>query len=467
MRVGIDGERGLCFGVDWQHPDWRPRFEASDEHLSCCAAKKRSEEFFHNADWAGFQTILFDAGLLTQATQHQPTQHQPTSRRSDGDGSEAEGDDLCVDVERTVGMLVLTAIHDIMKIAEFVPTVQEAHAPYRGFASGDRINDHDVALAYALDHFGDALPSYRALDTKMRRTLRVVQSKMRFNFGWLIQAEAPPGALFSCFARLLRAGTLTRADVAFYCLHWLSDFASAYPTPLHGAAALMYCCQGNLLDSLLSFFTVVDKLADRTETEVFEEYLEGVWERQRLHTPPPSGVGAIALMRLVAQVQSPVLANTIVWAFGQLRADDSAVLTREMALSGVAGGQGQQYTREPEAIQRRPAFLVYYSPKFLQCAIRADAIGTLQVLAEIYQQARALWPFRDESSEVTPEETPETCTVSLRIDELKDRAVEEIRKRNGWVLTKCNAQEGFVEQVLTQHQGNHDKLRWLDFNRHV
>ena len=89
------------------------------------------------------------------------------------------------------------------------------------------------------------------------------------------------------------------------------------------------------------------------------------------------------------------------------------------------------------------------------------------MLAEIYRQARALWPFRDESSEVTPEETPETCTVSLRIDELKDRAVEEIRKRNGWVLTKCNAQEGFVEQVLTQHQGNHDKLRWLDFNRHV
>ena len=49
-----------------------------------------------------------------------------------------------VDVERCVAMLVLTAIHDIMKVESLLPAVTVPHAPYHGYEDGDMIHDHDV-----------------------------------------------------------------------------------------------------------------------------------------------------------------------------------------------------------------------------------------------------------------------------------------------------------------------------------
>ena len=96
-------------------------------------------------------------------------------------------------------MLVLTAIHDIMKVEALLPSVQPEHAPYQGFAALDKINDHDQAIGYVLDYFGDCLPSFKALPLEQRRVVRFTQAKLQFNHGWLVQAEAPPGALFSKF----------------------------------------------------------------------------------------------------------------------------------------------------------------------------------------------------------------------------------------------------------------------------
>ena len=90
------------------------------------------------------------------------------------------GWEVCV--ERTVGLLVLTAIHDIMKIDALLPTVQPQQAPYQGFHAGDRINDHDLALGYVLEHFGDALPSFVELPASLqlprgRLSVQVVEAR--------------------------------------------------------------------------------------------------------------------------------------------------------------------------------------------------------------------------------------------------------------------------------------------------
>ena len=61
------------------------------------------------------------------------------------------------------------------------------------------------------------------------------QAKLGFNHGWLIQAEAPPGAVFSTFKKLIESGGATAREIAFYFVHWLTDLAGAEPTPLGGA----------------------------------------------------------------------------------------------------------------------------------------------------------------------------------------------------------------------------------------
>ena len=50
-----------------------------------------------------------------------------------------------------------------------------------------------------------------------------------------MQAEAPPGPLFSSFKQLIAEGGATSTDVAFYFGHWLTDLAGAVPTPLAGS----------------------------------------------------------------------------------------------------------------------------------------------------------------------------------------------------------------------------------------
>ena len=53
---------------------------------------------------------------------------------------------MAVNEERMLGMLALTAVHDIMKVEALLPKVDAKHGPYEGFKEGVVINDHDVAL---------------------------------------------------------------------------------------------------------------------------------------------------------------------------------------------------------------------------------------------------------------------------------------------------------------------------------
>ena len=72
--------------------------------------------------WKHFQDLMLDAGLLVK-----------------------DGGTLRVDPETTLALLVLTALHDIMKINALLPTVQRPDAPYRGYMEAEVIADHDLA----------------------------------------------------------------------------------------------------------------------------------------------------------------------------------------------------------------------------------------------------------------------------------------------------------------------------------
>merc|ERR1719346_406241 len=127
---------------------------------------------------------------------------------------------LKVNEKRVAALLALTAVHDIMKMDCILPKLQGEHAPFHGYAAGDTIGDHDLALAYVLEYFPKLLPSFEGLPDKLRQTILFTQSKMDFNNGWLVQGEAPPGKLLRVFKRVVGDGKVSPQDVAFYFVHW-------------------------------------------------------------------------------------------------------------------------------------------------------------------------------------------------------------------------------------------------------
>lgn len=220
-------------------------------------------------------------------------------------------------------------------------------------------------------------------------------------------------------------------------MHWLTDLAGAEPTPLRGSEKFVIKFPHPVLHSFISSFSVVGSLVEKTETQVFEAYLLSKWkEVQSTLGQLPSGPHAIALMRLIAQVQHLPLQQRLVSAWPGMEADDAAVLCFEMSLTGAPG---QSYERH-KSQQGGPSFLVYYSPAFMRTATRHDAAAGLRMLAEIYRQARSLWPFSPSDSGVN---------VTIRIDQIKDHTPEHITDGyqwgEGWVLDRRNLREAVVE----------------------
>ena len=89
-----------------------------------------------------------------------------------------------------------------------------------------------LALATSTHPAGAAaLPAHDGLPPGQRETITFCASKIAFNHGWLVQAEAPPSALLSRFKATIASSNSSPADIAFYFLHWLTDLAGAVPTP--------------------------------------------------------------------------------------------------------------------------------------------------------------------------------------------------------------------------------------------
>ena len=104
---GLGGQHAFCLGVDettWEAVPLPTVIGGSaprEGSVSLTAADAKRAAFLDSHDWMQVQALMIDAGLLSQL--------------------ENGGVKVCV--ERTRAMLALTAIHDVMKMEELLPTV--------------------------------------------------------------------------------------------------------------------------------------------------------------------------------------------------------------------------------------------------------------------------------------------------------------------------------------------------------
>ncbi|OLP76761.1 hypothetical protein AK812_SmicGene43263 [Symbiodinium microadriaticum] len=305
------------------------------------------------------------------------------------------------------------------------------------------------------DHYPDLLPSFKDLDPAERQSVQFTQCNLCFNHGWLVQAEAPAGAIFSKFREAVARDRRVQGgarDIALYFVHWLTDLAGAEPTPLGGCEKFVIKFPLHVLNSFLQSFKFIEGISVRTETQVMEKYLKYRWSD---HVPtlgePPKGPHAIAAMRLLCMAQAN--GRTIVDAFNQeLSSEDKEVLSVEMSRTGCAGQFFSPELTPSEVISKAagPAFLVYYGPAFLQALGSDSAVLRLRVLSEIYRCAREIWPESEASVAVS---------VHVRIDTIKGLAIRDIQdvltRGDLWLVTKHNESEAFVERA------SHGKLNRL------
>eukprot|EP00913_Durusdinium_trenchii_P020200 g18979.t2 len=423
MRLDIDGRQGFSFGMD---DDWNPlqdsmvkdgqvsmpKSTASVELQQRLYKLDRRLAFFNNAQWGFFRRLMIDADLLEMS--------------NNGRGQ------YKVKETRMVSLLALTAIHDIMKMDALLPTVQPEHD---GYSAGDVIGDHDHALCYLMDHYPDLLPSFKELDLAERQSVQFTQCNLCFNHGWLVQAEAPPGAIFTKFREAINRDRKLHAgekDVALYFVHWLTDLAGAEPTPLGGCEKFVIKFPLHVLNSFLQSFKFIEGITSQSETEVMEKYLKYRWSD---HVPslgqPPVGPHSIAAMRLLCMAQAN---GRAVCGNGPHRMCRSTLFGRlgatRRVLSCCPG------CHEPHEVG--PAFLVY-GPAFLQAQCSDAPVLRLRILTEIYRCARELWP---EATSLM------ATSVHVRIDTIKGLRVQEIRdvlaKGELWLITKHNESEAYV-----------------------
>mmetsp|Transcript_22748 Transcript_22748/g.50277 ORF Transcript_22748/g.50277 Transcript_22748/m.50277 type:complete len:1319 (+) Transcript_22748:219-4175(+) len=402
MRVKLDGKECFCYGLDtnWQHRGKAGNYFPKGEF-------EKRKAFLESTDWATLQNLFLSAGLF-----------MPDNDRHDPD--------------QTLALLVLMAIHDVMKLEQLLPVVEPSVGEFCGYSTGDRISDHDIALSYIIQHHPTALPSFAGLPSDKKAVICFTQCKLEYNMGWLVQAEAPPGALFRAFRKVVLSGQASAHDIAFYFVHWFVDLAGAEPHPLEGCEKFVLKFPRKVLSQFIESFAVVQWLSDSNETQVFEDYLLKRWPLEI--GEPPEGPAAIAIMRLVVMAQGD--SQAVVEAFHSLCLSDREMLQLEMAVTGC---RGQCYTQAPSVLNQGPAMLIYYAPALMQKCGSQDPQGALMILAEVYRQARDLWPLSSEAAEKI---------VTVRIDALKECDFPSIvnpEPGKFWVLSKTSLQDASVQ----------------------
>mmetsp|Transcript_25174 Transcript_25174/g.57877 ORF Transcript_25174/g.57877 Transcript_25174/m.57877 type:complete len:889 (-) Transcript_25174:35-2701(-) len=401
MRLDIDGKHLMTFGVDSAGV---ARVTPADEGDK--ATKKM--RFLTTMDWEKLSDLMIRAGIMTF---------------DDRTGA------LVLVKERAIGMLALTAIHDIMKNHALLPRVQPEHAPYQGYAQGEEVSDHDLALAYILEHYPSLLPSYSYLLPAQRAPVLFTQAKMNFNNGWLVQGEAPPGMLFKTFKAAIQQGRASASDVSFYFVHWITDLAGAETydpeKPWPGAEKLTVKLPPHVFNAFLKSFSFVEQLAAATEVQVMEDYLRHRFQTLKLTFPPNMSVSArVAGMRLVLMAQG--FESDILKAFEALRDIDKDVIAAELARTACK----EQFSEAPSHVQQRlqgPAFLMYYAPALIQNAGQDEAIGALIVMAAVFRAARVVFPLESQLFEQT---------ATIRVDTMKSLKPGEIMRRQPWKLRR-------------------------------
>lgn len=428
MRLHLDGAQCFSYGLG---QDWNLRRRPGGHGREDESEWEARKAFHEQVHWDSLAQLLADAGLLLGSNGAALPRKRPSWLLGGGDPSGSQHDE-----ERTLAMLVLTAIHDIMKSPRLLPVVTKS--AFRGYQVGETIHDHDIALAYVLERQPKLLPSYAGLPKEHQASVLFSQSKMEYNMGWLVQGEAPPGALLRKLREVVGKGEASPKDVAFYFVHWFTDLAGAEPCPLEGCEKFVLKFPRKVLNQFLQSFAIIQNISpQRTETEILEAYITWRWQNHEPPLPePPTGFGAVARMRLVMMRQGD--SQAVLDGFDALPNADRRILSEEMALTGI---NGQFFECEPpqDQISKGPALLIYYGPALMQNAGKENPHLAMRVLAEVFRQARALWPLQSEHAN-------ETMTV--RIDALKVLTLSVIFSRDAesvWVLTKLSHKEAAVQ----------------------
>ena len=261
-----DGQRGFCFGAEKE--SWQP-YDPKSLPLETATGEARGplqlrHAFYEGCAWEDLQTLLLDARLL----------------RMTADGA------VAIDAEMTGSMLALTAVHGLLKIAPLQPFVLPEHAPYNGVAAGSPITNPSLALAYLLEYDHAALPCLEMLPATQWSRLRFTQERLGFNHSWLVQAEAPPAALFARFKERVRFNGVGPDSISFYFVHWLTALAGATPTPLNGCEKLVLGTPHSVLAGFIHSFHCVRRLKDQSPTQVTEDFLVTRWVRHPSEVEP-------------------------------------------------------------------------------------------------------------------------------------------------------------------------------------
>jgi len=430
MRLHLEGAKAFCFGLN---SDWVLRHQTDDaEKLE--DFHKRST-FYDQTDWDKIEELFVHAGLLYQK----------------GPGTH--------NADRTLAMLVLMAIHDIMKITELLPTVETKPGIFQGYKVGEKIGDHDIALSYVLEHHPGWLPSFSGLPKAQQHSVIFTHSKLDYNMGWLVQAEAPPGALFSALKQVVTSGQAKPQDIAFYFVHWFADLSGAEPHPMEGCERFVLKFPQKVLKQFMDSLSIVQTLGSgQSETDVYEKYLMWRWESNFPKLGPvPEGEGAVALMRLV--IMASTGSEEVIDGFHQIPAEDRKVLAQELAITGC---KGQRYlTDDKDVPVEGPAILVYYAPALMQKLGQSNPKQALIVLAEVLRQTRRLWPLSGDNADMS---------VIMRIESLKEKdpaAFSVPDTGNIWVVHKTSERDGAVKHIPLHTLGDVDWInhRVLVFHR--
>jgi len=294
-------------------------------------------------------------------------------------------------------MLALTAIHDIMKIEKLLPQ-SDVEA---GFTE---TKDHDIALSYVLRNQKKyPLPSYHMLpevlphDANNKRKVQLALGKMNFNFGHMVQTEAPPKALFADLKTFIEVMPEQDREesLLFYFFHWFTDLAGAGVAagvhPRSGCEKFILGFPVPVLSKFFDAMSYVRNLAVKSEAAVYFEYLQSTSAWQFLAAEKTEEKEMIALTRLILMGQQPK-DQTTKDAFDQLAPADRATLVRELSLTGDPSDPFPA-PYNPSGISG-PAFTVYYGPALLQnwkpmmqCQDQPLQLG-MQLLAQIFAKAR-------------------------------------------------------------------------------
>jgi len=361
--------------------------------------------------------------------------------------------------ERMVTMIVLLAIDSLGEVEALQPIVQPEHDGWKGHEAGESVTQPQEALAYILECFPQSVQSYAQLSPTEQHTLCFVGCFAKINTGWLVQSEAPPGAVFGSLKEHIAATHASRHEVSLFLVASLARFANS--RPLRGLEVFYLRFPQHVLRKYIRSFRVSRLLAVRSATQVYERHLELCYgidvegmpkfdERPSVTKRYCKIFPAIALMRLSLHVQSPSERAQLLEAYACLPPQARSVLEEEMSATGIPG-EAFEDTQASGRSAPLPAIILHRSPQFVRHMTKSGAgLAALGILAEIYRVAREMWPRSSASHENLAD-----YNVTVQMGELVECAsaadivaVHFSSRKMGWYLIQQDDErEAKVEQL--------------------